>query len=258
MTAQAKTNNFMLGVAEVQIGPVADLFELTHAHSIGLVKNFTLTSDPSYVELTQGVKNTIVDSAQTNNAVRATMEAYEFTAANIKYALGLDGSVGTADNVDLTLQAGPADAATTVIVVGDQTLVATTGKWLVIEEGDTVYMGKIASSSLSTNTSIVLTGYPLPQAFTTAARISVMNAISIGSTEDQPYLSAKVIGVLSNGERIHLLIPKLRVVKGFSLAFTTENYGNMPIEFTPYELVSTDVNYGKMPSTSGTVFLFKQ
>lgn len=259
MAGQATNNDFMLGVAELQIGPQADLFDLTHEHSLGLVKNLTLNSDPTYVELTQGVKNTIVDSAQTNNATRITAEVYQFDSANVKYALGLDGSVGVVANAALTVQTAADADDLEVVVTGDVTATATAGKWLVIEQGDSFHVAKIASSALTTgNTTVTLTGYALPFAITTAARISLMNAITVGSKEDQPYLSAKALGVLSNGDRWYMMVPKLRVVRGFSMAFTTENYGNMPIELTPYEQTSEDVNYGKMPTTDGTVYLFKR
>lgn len=61
MAGEAKSTSFVLGTATVMIGPRADVFELTpEEHSIGLVKNFTLSGDPSYLDLTHGVRNTIV------------------------------------------------------------------------------------------------------------------------------------------------------------------------------------------------------
>jgi hypothetical protein len=90
MAGEAKTNNFMLGTATVMLGPMDDVFDLTPAnHSIGLVKNFQLQSQPTFADLTQGIKNTQVYSVHTGNDVRASMEVYEFTAQNLSYALGL-------------------------------------------------------------------------------------------------------------------------------------------------------------------------
>ena len=71
MYGLANTNRFMLGAATLLLGPQADLFNLTRAeHSVGLIKNFALTAEPSFTELTQGVRNTVVFSVMTGHAVR--------------------------------------------------------------------------------------------------------------------------------------------------------------------------------------------
>lgn len=262
MAGEAKTNNFFLGSATVMVGAQADLFNLNPTdHSIGLVKNFTLSAEPSYVELTQGVKNTIVDSALTANPVRATMEVYEATAKNITYGLGLDGSTLATTGNEYSPNATINAAATTfVIASSDVTTTFAAGTWFMIKEGDDkVHIGKVASSSFSTDTTVTFTGYAIPTgvSFTTAAKIRKVVEIGVGSKTDQPYLSAKVVGLLSNSKPITMLFPKLRVVKGFSLAFTTDNYGNLPFEFTPYEQTSSDTNYGKLLSNGGVVGIYR-
>lgn len=262
MSGEAKSSNFLLGSATVMVGAQADLFNLNPTdHSIGLVKNFTLSSEPSYVQLTQGVKNTIVDSALTSNPVRATMEVFEATAKNINYGLGLDGSTLSSTGSTYHPNATIAAAATTFVIAGsDVTSTFTAGSWVMIKEGDDkVHIAKVASSAFSTNTTVTFTGYAVPAgvSFTTAANITKVVEIGVGSKVDQPYLSAKVVGLLSNGEPITMLFPKLRVVKGFSLAFTTENYGNLPFEFTPYEMTSSDGNYGKLLASGGVVAIYR-
>ena len=52
------------------------------------------------------------------------------------------------------------------------------------------------------------------------------------------------MGILpEDNEPVTLIFPKLRIQKGFSLAFTTNQYANMPYEFTPFDLVPADVHY---------------
>lgn len=263
MAGEALTNDFLLGTATVMVGAKDDVFSLNPAaHSIGLVKNFTVSADPQYTELTQGVKNTIVDSALTQNPVRCTMESYEATAKNIMYGLGLDGSSLTTTGSAYTAAANIEAAATTATIATDVSATFLSGDWIEIKEGDDkVHIAKLASNSTysAPDTTLTFTGYAIPTGVTyTAAttKISKVKLISAGSKADQPYLSAKVVGVLSNSDIITLLIPKLRVVNGFSLAFTTDQYGNLPLEFTPYELVAADTHYAKFPS-GGTVHLFK-
>ena len=56
MAGFAVTNEFLLSTATVMIGATSALKSLEPgAHSIGLVKNFKLASDPKLIELTQGV-----------------------------------------------------------------------------------------------------------------------------------------------------------------------------------------------------------
>lgn len=93
MAGEARTTNFMLGTAEVMIGPRDKLFELTpELNSVGLVKNFVCEATKEQVELGQGIQNTLVHIRSTGSTARASCEVYEFTSKNLAYALSLDGS----------------------------------------------------------------------------------------------------------------------------------------------------------------------
>ena len=50
------------------------------------------------------------------------------------------------------------------------------------------------------------------------------------------------------------MIPKLRVVRGFNLAFTTDDYANLPLEFTVYDLVPTDTFYSDFDGDQAKMF----
>lgn len=244
MAGEAKTNSFMLGTATVMLGPQAQLFDLTPAeHSIGLVKNFTMTSEPQYTELTQGVKNTLVMSVLTRNVVRATMEVYEFTGKNIAYGLGLDASSMETPNVETTvanevvgdgnIKAIPVASATN-LAEGDVILL-----W--DDSNDGVLPRKIASIAMNTLT--VDKAIPDGVTLEVGAKVQKVNRIDVGSLQEQPFLAAKVVGKLADGKSAVILIPKVRITKGFTLAFSTENFGNLPFEFSVYDLVATDPLY---------------
>ena len=255
MAADAKTNSFMLGIATVMVGAQADLHNLyPAAHSLGLVKNFAMTAEPSYTELTQGVKNTLVASVMTQNPVRASMEAYEFTARNLKWGLGLDGS-STATLDEATTASGQ--------VVGDDEVVVvpftavddfTAGDHVAIniDDDDNVVIRKIASiETLNvTLTQPIPTGITIPS----GAAIKNVNVMGVGSKTDQPFLSAKAVGKLSDGTHVTILMPKIRVVRGFNLAFSTEDFGNMPFEFTVYDQVTSDPFYAEFGGDAARIF----
>lgn len=245
MAGEAKTSSFMLGTATVMLGPMASLFDLTPAaNSIGLVKNFTMTAEPSYTDLAQGVKNQIVYSVMTGNVVKASMEVYEYTSQNLSYALGLDGSSLTAQTVQTTLSAavaGSAGTPATSITVTSATGLAV-GDWIMIQQGtdDQVTVRQItaiATSNLTLNAGIKRA---IPTAGTT---ISKVNMVGIGNKQDQPFLSAKVVGSLADGTEVALLIPKLRITNGFTLGFKADSYGNLPLQFTLYDQLTTDPYY---------------
>ena len=129
--------------------------------------------------------------------------------------------------------------AVTALVVDDATGFAVGNNIMIIndEEGDFV-VRKI--TNISTNTITV------DRALTDIkdnAVVKKVHDIGIGSKEDQPYFSAKIAGKLANGDEVVILIPKIRVVRGFNLAFTTDDFANLPLEFTVYDLVSTDIFY---------------
>jgi hypothetical protein len=93
MAGEAKTSKFNIGASTVMVGPMQDLLSLTpEIHSIGLVKNFSATSTDNYLDLTQGIRNNKVWSEKVGTDNTATMEVYEYTASNLAYSLGLDGS----------------------------------------------------------------------------------------------------------------------------------------------------------------------
>jgi len=249
MAGLAKTNDFMLSTATVMLGAAEDLYNLNPLdHSIGLVKNFTMTSEPAYTELTQGVKNTIVFSVLTSNPVRATMEVYEYTSRNLGYSLGLEN----AENLTaLTIQTTTDAAVDGDVSPAEFDLPVTSGTGFVV--GDYIMIKKDNLDDFVVRRIVGLTGSPVDTLVVDEALPDVpngsvvlkVNAIGIGSKTEQPFYSAKVAGKLANGEEIVILIPKVRITRGFNLAFSSQDYANLPFEFTVYDLVNSDVFYSK-------------
>lgn len=265
MAGEAKTAQFLLSDATVMIGPVADLMNLNpDEHSIGLVKNFSITGEPSYTALTQGVKNEEVYSVMTDNPITASMEVYEFTSKNIAYGLGLDGADFTLETPASYAISADADTADTAVDISSPTDISSkfpTGCWVSLQSADPdkadhVHIAQVSSVSYTDTTLTVnFVGYPLPEDFKTGAKLTRVVDIPVGSKDNQPFLSAKIVGILpESNQPITILIPKLRVTKGFTLAFQSDNYGNLPYEFKPYAQVATDPNYSKFGTKRAVVF----
>lgn len=265
MAGEAKTAQFLLADATVMIGPMADLLSLNPTdHSIGLVKNFAINAEPSYTELTQGIRNEEVYSVMTGNVVSASMEVYEYTSKNLAYGLGLDGADYTLSE-SISFPIKTAIAATEVAATFDSATDVSSkfpiGSWVAIQsaasnKSDNVHIAKVtAVSYAATVMTVTFTGYPVTNGFVAGDKIFRVMDIPIGSKKEQPFLAAKIVGIMPEGnEPLTLLIPKLRITKGFHLAFQGDNFGNLPYEFKPYAQVATDPNYTEFGTTRAIVF----
>lgn len=252
----AKNNRFMLSTASLLLGAQADVFNLTQAaNSVGLVKNLVLTSNPTFTELSQGVKNTMVMSVMTGNEVTAQGELYEFTAQNLAYLAQLNGATfDTATNIETTIPlagTGSPGSPATVIAVTSATGFAV-GDWILIQnpnvDDDTIArkITAIATNNITVSPAITRT---------TAANSVVrrVNLIAVGTKTDAPMFSAVVHGQLASGEEVSYVLPRVRITSGLNLAFQSSDFGNMPIEIKAYDLTPTDTGYTELGPVSGAI-----
>ena len=70
MVADAKTDSFNLGVAELRIGPKDKLRELTKEHSVGLVKDFQVDCSSESIDLTSGIQADLVFSVKGASTIK--------------------------------------------------------------------------------------------------------------------------------------------------------------------------------------------
>jgi hypothetical protein len=255
------------------IGPQNALWDLRpDQHSIGLVKNFQVSSEPTYVDLTQGAKGTTVYSVMTSNPVRAQMEVYEYSAKNLAYGLGLDGSAlapaGSVYNTAAAVQ-GNATPVTTITFIS-ATNVATdfpVGAWVMIQDvtiPDVVHYAQLTLATATTGTAPTIThtltfanhglkdGYNFPA----GSRVQVVNRVDVGSPAEQPFFAAKVLAVMPEANKpVALMFPKIRITRGFSMSFTTENFANLPYQFTPFDLLPQDPFYSTFRDKGGATLM---
>lgn len=249
MAGEAKTTALMLGTATVMLGDPVDLFNFAPStHSIGLVKNFNLTVDQSYTELTQGVQNQVVFSVKTGNKVMATMEAYEYTGKNLTYALGMEGFSAAAE---VTASTTVAPLATTTSIPVLSATGITIGDYIKIQTGtnDQVFVRKV--TNVASNT---LTVAALPSAPAQGATVAKMNVIPLSPTSscNDTFVAAKIVGTLADCSEVVILLPKVKVTKGFNLAFNSNDFQNMPLELTVYDLLSSDEHYAAFAEFGNT------
>lgn len=244
MAGNAVTTKFMLGAATVMIGPMVDMYNfLPSTHSIGLVKNFSVTAVPTTIDLTQGIRNSLVYSVVTGGDPSATMEVYEYTGRNLSYALGLDGSSVAAQTTATTLNGAidgnPTPTSTVTVTsaaglsVGDYIMISDT-----TQGDDYVYTRQI--TVIATN---VLTVTPaLAVDITNGSAVTKVNILRAGNPTNNLFLAAKVVGILADGTTQCMYFPKIKISKGFTMDFQVTAMGNLPFEFKTYDLLASDAN----------------
>ena len=257
MAGEAVTSKFLLSTATVMVGPSSKVMELSPAlHSLGLIKNVQVTTDMQSVELTQGTQALTVTSVATSNQVKISGEIYEYSARNVAYAAGLDASGVAFDPSTVT------GLLSTAITVGGASVVLvsatgfTVGDTIVIQDTlvpDRLHVGLI--SAIVTNTLTLATGFVMPttSAFPIATTIVYkMRDVKIGAVPSIPTFGVKLVGVMpDDASPVTLIFPKVRIMKGFQMSFQTDNFANMPFEFTPYALLAADpyfAQFGSMKS----------
>lgn len=246
----AKSNDFMLGTATIMLGAQEDMFNLTEENSIGLVKNVEFKSTPTFVDLTQGVTNSLVYSVMNGNTTGITSEMYEYTPQNLAYGLSLDGSKIVRQTASSTLALAVEDPATDgELTDTDFQLVATTGlaagDMLLVHSGkaDNVMARRIVSVDTANKTVTLDSG--LPFGLKVGAKFEKVNVLATGSTKTPEFLSAKIVGELANGKIVVMLFPKVRVSSGLTMGFKTDNFGNVPFELKVFDLVNTDPHFAE-------------
>lgn len=249
------SSNFLVSSATVMLGPVASLYNLTPtAHSIGLVKNASISVETTLAELTAGFPATVVDSIATVAMTKIAAEVYEYSAKNLSYALGLDGTSVTDETATTTTTAeitGTSLAPVTVVPVAAVTGIST-GKLIMITDASNdanVIVRKVSS----VDTLNVTVDVGITQTIATAAVVKVMNAVDVGKPQSTN-LACAITGKATNGDMILLRFPKVRVTKGFTLAFNSEQYGNLPFEIEALSPVATDTFYADFAGVAGRLF----
>lgn len=255
MAGEAITNKFMLGTATLMIGAQADLHQLGVAQSLGLLKNVSLKTTPAFTELSQGVKNSLVASVQTKNDMMVDGEMYEYTAKNMTYAVSLDGSAvvpaanSTTSTAGLTTSGSPALTPAVIAVASATGIVAGAFVAVHADARDQIFIRKVVS--VATLDVTLNAGFPV--AIASGSKVEVVNMTPLGSTKDNPYLSAKIVGQLADSSWVTVLLPKVRVTSGVSVAFKTDNFDNIPLQLTVYDLTPADPNYAFFQEADGNV-----
>ena len=250
MAGDARSSTFMLATATVMLGAPVDLLNFTpNTHSIGLVKDVVADQATGEVKLTHGQFNSIVDSKKNSAENMVKFSVFEYTAKQLAYGLGIDGSTLTAQTAQTTIPNAlnpPVNGSTSIVVAA--TTGFTVGRYILISEasGSNPEEDKIIARQI---TGIVGTSITVDTAikvsFAAGAVVRQANIIGIGRKTDDDILGMAISGTLSDNTPVVLYYPKVRVAKGFNMAFQVQQYGSMPFEITVMDSTPSDPHYAR-------------
>ncbi len=259
--AAVKKSAFMLSSATVMMAPAftTDVYALTpEEHSVGMVKEVAVPLDSSMISLTNGVAQATVASKRTSVQPTISFTSYEFTAENVARSLAMAGEVGVMKRGILTTAAAaeatelvlasdpvPGELASAIAAIND----IPSGSTLLVQRPspnqDYVFPTKssgAATGPTSPFTVPIAANYAIPagMSFPIGSKVWVVPALRPTIDQDDLF-GIKITGTLDSYDRpVTVILPKVRVSKGFSLSFSETEYGGMPWELMPLLMSATE------------------
>lgn len=260
--AEVQKSAFALSSATIMLGRafVDDVFSLTpDLHSVGMVSEVNVGLDSSINSLLNGVSQSEVDAKRTGVSSSITGNVFEMTAQNFMRSHAMSGSAIPVKRGRLTAVAGaggvslvvasdpiPGEATSAITALGD----IPAGSTILIQRGngETDYVFPTVTSAAATGTGpYTLTldaahAIPIGMSFPIGARVWVVAPVGVGDIDADDLFCAKIVGTLSNFDRPMVYIaPKIRMVKGFGIAFNETQYSSMAWEMKPLLLARTEL-----------------
>jgi hypothetical protein len=221
-----------------------------------MVRNVTLNQESDQIELRKGIQQNLVDSKKSNVKTTLSAEVFEFSAQNVFYSLSIGNQAVALKRGKLkTAAAGatgddrrehrpaPGRRDDRHLRCGD----IPNGATVLLQipgNGQNDYVLPVRVTAATTVAARATTpsrsAIPAGMNFPVGTKVWVVNEIGVASTAEQDFFKVKVVGTLSNNERpVTLILPKVKITKGFQIQFDEGNYTSMPFEFAPYFLAQS-------------------
>lgn len=260
--ADVQKSAFSLSSATIMMGRAFedDVFALKpDTDSVGMVSEVNIGVDSSITELLNGVAQVAVDAKRTGVSNTITGNVFEYTAQNFMRAQAMSGVAtqvkrgtltapvaGGAVSLSIASDPIPGEAGSAITALGD----IPSGSWLLIQrvngEQDYVFPAKSSAAATGTGpyTVPIADPYDIPtgMSFPAGARVWVVTPIGVADMDADALFCVKIVGMLSNFDRpVAYFAPKVRMVRGFSLAFNETAYSSMPWEMRPLNMSRGEV-----------------
>lgn len=253
--ADVQKSAFSLSSATIMLGKAFtdDVFALRpDKDSVGMVSEVTVPVESSVTELMNGVQQVVVDAKRTGISASITANVFEMTAQNFMRAQSMSGAPSVtvkrgkltaplsaaAVSLSITSDPIPGESTSAITALGD----IPSGSDILIQrpngEGDYIFPTKTSGAASGTDpyTVPIAGAYAIPtgMTFPAGSQVWIVSPVSVGDLDADDLFCVKITGVLSNFNRpVTYIAPKVRVVRGFQLAFNETQYSSMPWELRP-------------------------
>lgn len=185
------TNKFMIGTAELRVGPMTSAMKLLQANSVGLVDSCSVTIGQESVDLEGGFPKQLMDSAIVRQTAEVSTVLREYSRRNLKMAIG-DGVTTAVADVATTVGTA-ASAAATSLIVASGTGISASDLVVAYPVGtpETVQIVRVAS--IATNTLTLDSATPLLFDLAVGAVVFVAKQVAIGAVSQTNYMSASIV-----------------------------------------------------------------
>lgn len=260
--ADVQKSAFSLSSATVMLGRAFtdNVFALTpEVHSVGMVSEANIGLDSSITELMNGVAQVTVDAKRTGVSASITGNVYEMTAQNFMRSQAVAGTAtvvkrgvlteplaAAAVSISINSDPIPGESTSAITAIGD----IPAGSTILIQRpgGETDYVYPTKTSAVATGSGpyvVPIAGeYAIPtgMTFPAGSRVWVVQAVGVGDIDADDLFCVKITGTLSNFDRpVTYVAPKVRMVKGFQIAYNETQYSSMPWEMKPLVLSAGEI-----------------
>lgn len=247
---KAQTAKFLIGTAELRVGPLSKAGALTASHSVGLIDNAIIEFAQSSVDLEAGFPKKILDTAIISQAGSVKSALREYSRRNLKIMLGSGQDETVLVDVANTM---PITGGPTVLAAGTFSvpLVSATG----FTAGDTIVIYPDGSPesitvatilSIATNTLTLATTTPLTVAYTYGASLPVIrvyksHTLPIGDVQTTQYMTASLLTLeRDTGRPVGYDFWKVAVGGAFSMQLGGDTFGSTDLTLKLLEPVVSD------------------
>jgi len=201
------STDYVIGCAELRVGPLTEANMLTQANSVGLVDETTFTVGQESVDLEGGCPKTIVDTAIVSQTATITATAREYSRRNLQLILGEGVSATSPADVETTLAGADLAAGAAVVSVTDASALVA-GDVIVIypdnrpEDVTVAQIESIAVNDITLKTGqSTVADYNVTTEATTTFKVFKANQVAIGGLTKTNYFSVMLVGVANNTGR---------------------------------------------------------
>jgi len=259
--ADVKKSAFSLSSATLMVGRafVDDVFSLTpDEHSVGMTSEFSVTVDSSLNTLLNGVAQAAVDAKRTGVSSMITGNVFEMTAENFRIASALAtgnatirrgalDTIAAADDVSISVVSDPIPGEATSAITNLSEIPQ--GSVVLIQHPDNpdlVFPTKASGPTTGTGPFVVaLAGdfaIPSNMSFPAGSKVWIIDEVPVATIDADELFCIKLTGVMTNYNRpCTFIAPKVRIARGFQVAWNETQYGSMPWEFQPFLMSQGEV-----------------